>query len=204
MPRRAGTTLPGCSSRSAAWTSPQRRGSHVTRDRTDSLSETHLTETVVWNEVFPLLLTRALLPKLRSTAQRGPVLVEFVGSQTKNAAPPTMVVYSATKAFLQVLARGLDNEERLWGAPSGVRFAYLDLGPVNSASNHLAPSLISPSSPAFARTLVDKIGCGRRDYAPYIVHALMASVESLLPEGWVDRWYVKLMSDVHAAADKAT
>ena len=71
--------------------------------RTDTLSETQLTEIVTWNDVFPLLLTRALLPQLRATAQRGPVLVEFVGSQTKNAGPPTMVVYSATKAFLHVL-----------------------------------------------------------------------------------------------------
>lgn len=167
------------------------------------MSETHLTEIVTWNDVFPLLLTRALLPQLRSTAQHGPVLVEFVGSQTKNAGPPTMVVYSATKAFLHVLARGLDNEERLWGPSSGVRFAYLDVGPVNSASNHLAPSLIAPSSPAFAKTVVDKIGCGKRDYVPYVVHALMAAVEKVLPESWVDRWYVKMMRDIHAAADKS-
>lgn len=167
------------------------------------MSEEQAAGIVNWNDVFPLLLTRALLPQLRSVAQRGPVLVEFVGSLTRRGATPTLAIYAATKAFLHVLARALDNEERLWGVPSGVRVAYLDVGPVNSAANRLAPSLTTPSSPAFAKALVDKIGCGKRSYAPYYMHALIGAMGDVLPESWVEGWHIRLTKNVYAAADKA-
>ena len=171
--------------------------------RIDTLSEEQAAGIVTWNDVFPLLLTRALLPKLRSAAQHGPVLVEFVGSLSRHGAPPTLAIYAATKAFLHVLTRGLDNEERLWGVPSGVHFAYLDVGPVNSAVNRLAPSLTTPSSPALAKALVDQLGCGRRSYAPYFMHALIGAMGDVLPESWVESWHIRLTKSVYAAADKS-
>ena len=172
--------------------------------RTDTLSQEQATEIVVWNDVFPLQLTRVLLPQLRAAARTGPVLVEFVGSLSGHVGPATMAVYGASKAFLHVLAHGLDNEERRWGAPSGVRFAYLDVGPVNSATNRIAPSLMTPSSPAFAKTVVDKLGCGRRYYAPYFMHELVAVLANTLPESWFERWSTRLMKQVYAAIDKAS
>ncbi|TFY52037.1 hypothetical protein EVJ58_g10234 [Rhodofomes roseus] len=90
-------------------------GVHMNGKKMDASSEADLVELVTWNDLFPLLLTRALLPKLRSTSQRGPVLVQFVGSQSAILGPPTLAVYAATKAFLSTLVRGLDNEEHLWG-----------------------------------------------------------------------------------------
>ncbi|EPS95966.1 hypothetical protein FOMPIDRAFT_1025549, partial [Fomitopsis schrenkii] len=105
---------------------------HIT---TDGISEAELLETIFWNDVFPLLLTRALLPQLRATAQRGPFLAQFVGSQAALTSPVTMTTYAATKGFLAALSRGLDNDEQLWGTPTGVRFEYLSVGNVSTPGN---------------------------------------------------------------------
>ncbi|KAH9833751.1 NAD-P-binding protein [Rhodofomes roseus] len=169
-------------------------GTSLTGGRIDEFSDEELAGFIAWNDLFPLLLTRALLPNLRTTAKDGPVLVQFIGSQAAEASPPTMSVYAATKAFLAALTRGLDNDERLWGTPSGVAFEYLAVGSVATNSNPQNVSRTAPAPEEFGRALVGKIGCGRRRYAPWMMHAIMGWAAGVLPEGLVDQsaaWMVK-------------
>ncbi|EPS94306.1 NAD-binding protein [Fomitopsis schrenkii] len=177
-------------------------GALMRGERIDGFSEAELLETIFWNDVFPLLLTRALLPQLRATAQRGPVLAQFVGSQAALASPVTMTTYAATKGFLATLSRGLDNDEQLWGTPTGVRFEYLSVGNVSTPGNPQDVSLMTPSAAAFAKALVDKIGCGKRFYTPSRPHAILGSAAAVLPERTVDAIAAQMIEKAHEAQRK--
>lgn len=173
-----------------------------TSHRIDGFSEAELLETIVWNDVFPLFLTRALLPKLRAAAQHGPVLAQFVGSHAALVSPVTMTAYAATKAFLAALSRGLDNDEQYWGTPTGVRFEYISVGNVSSAANPQDVDFMTPSSPAFAKALVGSIGCGKRNYTPSFPHAILAGLASLLPEKTMDKMAVGMIKKALEAQHK--
>ncbi|KAH9927259.1 NAD-P-binding protein [Fomitopsis serialis] len=177
-------------------------GAYMAKERIDDSSDTALVELVAWNDFFPLLLTRALLPKLRTTAQHGPVLVQFVGSHAATAAPPTLSVYAATKGFLAVLTRGLDNDERRWGTPSGVEFEYLAVASVATAGNPQNVTMSAPSAEQFGRALVNKAGCGKRYYTPWMAHAIMVWAVGLLPEGVVDGFVAQMMRKQHEERQK--
>jgi len=177
-------------------------GTHLSRERVDGLSESDLSGVVTWNAVFPLFLTRALLPQLRASAKLGPVIVQFIGSVTADICTPRLPVYGASKAFLRALARGLDNDERVWDAPTGVRFVYLSVGEVQSNSQRCEETLVSPSSARFAKALVAKIGCGKRAYAPWMPHAVMLWVMGLIPESTVDSFTADAMNRIFALHEK--
>ncbi|KAI0941286.1 hypothetical protein AcV7_002900 [Taiwanofungus camphoratus] len=177
-------------------------GSYFRRERIDGFSESDLVSVVHWNSIFPLLLTRALLPKLRLTAKNGPVMVQFVGSQAGDISPPRFALYAGSKALIQALARGLDTDEHVWGAPTGVRFAYLVVGPVQSNSMPVQATLASPSSERFAKALVARIGCGWRRYAPWMPHAVMQWAMELMGESTVDKYSEEAIGELLAAREK--
>ncbi|KAM5534142.1 hypothetical protein V8D89_012162 [Ganoderma adspersum] len=137
-------------------------GEDVRDERIDGRTEEYLLGVVHATALFALLLTRALLPTLRRATPSGPVEVLFVGSLASEIPPPCLPTYGAAKAFLKALARGLDNDEVLLGTTTRVRFAYLIVGVVHSA-HHPTPSPLSvwvPTSPRFAWSVVESIGCG--------------------------------------------
>lgn len=173
-----------------------------TLHRIDGFSEAELLETILWNDVFPLFLTRALLPRLRVAAQHGPVLAQFVGSHAALVSPVTMAAYAATKAFLAALSRGLDNDEQYWGRSTGVRFAYISVGNVSSAGNPQDVNVMTPSSPAFAKALVSSIGCGKRYYTPSLPHAVLGWLATVLPEKTMDTMAVGMMKKAIEAQHK--
>ncbi|KAI1784939.1 NAD(P)-binding protein [Ganoderma leucocontextum] len=149
-------------------------GSDVTPPRIDERTEEHILSAVHLNALFSLFLTRALLPQLRRAARSGPVQVLFLGSMAADVAPPRLPIYAASKAFLETLARGLDNDELFFDAPTGVRFMYLAMHGVRSDSHDalIPPSWKAPTSARFACALVESVGCGRRRVAPYVGHAV--------------------------------
>ncbi|KAI0940582.1 hypothetical protein AcW1_003739 [Taiwanofungus camphoratus] len=179
-------------------------GSYSRYPRIDGFSDAELVRVVHWNAIFPLLLTRALLPQLRTTARGGPVMVQFVGSVAADTAPPRFALYAAAKTFLQALARGLDTDERVWGAPTGVRFAYLSVSAVRSASTLVKArgALDAPPPERFARALVGKIGCGWRRYAPWMPHAVMQWAVGLMGERTVDQYVAEAVREGLVAQKK--
>ncbi len=158
-----------------------------------------------WNALFPLLLTRVLLPQLRRSATHGPVLVQFVGSLASDISPPRLPIYAASKRFLEALVRGLDNDEQNFEQPTGVRFTYLAVGPVHTASMPpQRPGLNTPTSEQFARAIVQRTGCGRRRVAPYAMHAVSTFVVGGLGDRTVDYYTaqeMKTLIDVYAKGE---
>ncbi|CDO78043.1 hypothetical protein BN946_scf184724.g7 [Trametes cinnabarina] len=161
--------------------------------RLDDRPEEYIHNLVRWNALFPLLLTRVLLPQLRRSAKHGPVIVQFVGSLAADISPPRLPIYAASKRFLEALTRGLDNDELFFDGPTGVRFTYLAVGPVNSASMHQKPSLNTPTSERFAKAIIARTGCGRRRVAPYAMHAISQVVVEALGQRAVDYYTAEEM-----------
>lgn len=127
------------------------------RDRYDAIPESTLFSELRVNAIFPWLLTRALLPKLRTA--RGPVKVVFVGSGGGELPLPGSIPYGATKAFLRQLSATIDADER-FRQPSNVTTCYLLVGGVVSAGHRAKSSLFMPEAEPFAKCLVNKIGSG--------------------------------------------
>ncbi|KAL1949766.1 hypothetical protein VTO73DRAFT_8647 [Trametes versicolor] len=176
----------------------------VQAEKLDERPEEYIHNLVRWNALFPLLLTRVLLPQLRRSAKHGPVLVQFVGSLASDISPPRLSIYAASKRFLEALVRGLDNDEQNFEQPTGVRFTYLAVGPVNSASMPQKPSLNTPTSEQFARAIVRRTGCGRRRVAPYWMHSVSTFVVGGLGERTVDYYTaqeMKTLIDVYAKGE---
>ncbi|OBZ72240.1 Very-long-chain 3-oxoacyl-CoA reductase [Grifola frondosa] len=171
-------------------------------ERIDERSEEHILSVVHWNAIFPLFLTRALLPRLRVSAKHGPVLVQFIGSIAGDISPPRLPIYAASKKFLEGLTRGLDNDERYFGTPTGVRFTYIAVGAVVSNSLRADVNLGRPTSETFAKTLVARSGCGKRRVAPYVVHAIMQWAMEAMGEEVVDRYSAEEMANLIAAEEK--
>ncbi|KAL7279411.1 NAD-P-binding protein [Trametes coccinea BRFM310] len=165
----------------------------VQPERLDERPEEYIHNLVHWNALFPLLLTRVLLPQLRRSAKHGPVIVQFVGSLAGDISPPRLPIYAASKRFLEALTRGLDNDELFFDGPTGVRFTYLAVGPVNSASMHQKPSLNTPTSERFAKAIIARTGCGRRRVAPYAMHAISKVVVEALGQRTVDYYTAEEM-----------
>ncbi len=131
------------------------------------------------NAIFPWLLTRALLPKLRTA--RGPVKVVFVGSGSGELPLPGSIPYGPTKAFLRQLSATIDADER-FRQPSNVTTTYLLVGGVVSAAHRAEPSLFIPEAEPFAKSLVNKIGSERSVVVPWVWHALQLWAVGFVPE----------------------
>ncbi|KZT06414.1 NAD(P)-binding protein [Laetiporus sulphureus 93-53] len=177
-------------------------GSGWHHEKMDAFSENDLVQIIQRNAVFPLLLTRTLLPHLRRTAKQGPVLVQFIGSQAADISPPRFALYAASKSFLRALARGLDNDERVWGTPSGVKFEYLAVGQVQSNSVRTPATLVCPTSERFAKAMVSRMGCGLRRYAPYMPHAVMQWAIELMGEKMVDHYTAQAIEQLITEQEK--
>ncbi|KAI0833777.1 NAD-P-binding protein [Trametes gibbosa] len=176
----------------------------VQAERLDERPEQYIHTLVQWNALFPLLLSRVLLPQLRRSAKNGPINVQFVGSLAGDVCPTRLSIYASSKRFLEALARALDNDEQFFDGPTGVRFTYLAVGPVNSASMHQAPSLHTPTSETFGRAIVARTGCGLRRVAPYAMHAVSQVVVSALGQRAVDTFTaqeMKTLIEVYAKTE---
>ncbi|GBE87545.1 Very-long-chain 3-oxoacyl-CoA reductase [Sparassis crispa] len=151
-------------------------GDSMRREKADELPESHHLSVIQLNAIFPLLLTRALLPALRIAAARGPTMVQFMGS---HALP--------------------DSDERTWGQPSGVHFSYLVVNAVISGGLHGQVSLTTPSAAYFGKAVVSQIGCGRRRYAPY---AAMQWALGFRREEMVDAIMAQAVDELLVAQEK--
>ncbi|KAI0749954.1 NAD(P)-binding protein [Daedaleopsis nitida] len=171
-------------------------GCEVLPERIDDHPEDWLHALINKNALFSLFLTHALLPQLRRVAASGPVLVSFTGSIAADLSPPRLPIYAASKGFLLSLARGLDNDECLLAAPSGVRFCYLAVGSVHS-ENHtipMPPTLSTPTSEDFAKSIIARLGCGQRCVTPYAVHSALQWMVGLMSDSSVDKFSADQMA----------
>jgi 17beta-estradiol 17-dehydrogenase / very-long-chain 3-oxoacyl-CoA reductase len=60
-------------------------------------------------------------------------------------------------------------------------------GSVNSGSNKKPVSFIRPSAETYAKSVLKRIGCGRKSIMPYWQHAIQTFLISLLPQKFIDK-----------------
>ncbi|KAI0390719.1 short chain dehydrogenase [Xylariaceae sp. FL0594] len=172
----------------------------------ETASEEQLAGTVSLNALFPLHLTRALLPLLKHNSSASkPALVLNISTLVDSGAP-FLASYSASKALVMALTRAvrwellIEKQEReraqqkkeegtrLSGG-GGVEILGVRVGKTTSADGlRDAPSLFMPDARAVARAALAKAGYGHGIVVAHWAHALQfyanACVVALAPR-WV-------------------
>jgi short-subunit dehydrogenase len=141
-----------------------------------------LTRIVDINIIFTTLFTKAIAPLLINRPSQS--LILNVSSLTSRSPVPYIALYAATKAFLDHWSLGLAIELE----SKGVTVCSMRPGiTVSRMSGIETPSLMAPTAATMARAIVDH-GCrssvGGGDSVskpPYWVHALMDSLNGVLP-----------------------
>ncbi|KAJ7090942.1 hypothetical protein B0H15DRAFT_837395 [Mycena belliarum] len=138
------------------------------------------------NVLFPLQLTRALLPQL--SAQKAPTLIATCGSAA-HVGQPYVAAYSGCKGALRAWTRALAAEQMV--AKTGVEVVYLVVGPTYTPQLQKDPNmkagLMMPTAEVMANSILARVGQGHRCVAPYFWHAVQDGVlYGLLPERMAD------------------
>jgi 17beta-estradiol 17-dehydrogenase / very-long-chain 3-oxoacyl-CoA reductase len=145
------------------------------------LDDDFITNLLNINSRFPYFLTRAFLPSLRKTSQRGPVEVVFIGSFAGDVAVPFLSPYAGSKAMTKRISQILHADERVLSR-SSLSFVYANVGEVQSGTVRVATALARPHSDDYARHLVASFGSGRRLVIPHPVHHIIYALVTGMPE----------------------
>ncbi|KAM3515783.1 hypothetical protein MY11210_000554 [Beauveria gryllotalpidicola] len=161
-------------------------------------SEARITGNVSLNALFPLHLTRALLPTLR---QNSPSLVVNVSSLADNGLP-LLVSYCASKRFLLTMTEAVVREMKLLGRGGDVEFLGVRVGKTtNTAYFTEKPSLFTPDSQTMARAALEKAGYGHGVVVGYWAHALQHLLIKFMPLWVKDRAFIAAIQ-MEAATDR--
>lgn len=153
-------------------------------------SAARITANVSLNALFPLHLTRALLPALSRNA---PALVVNISSVADQGLP-LLASYGASKQFVMSLTRAVGLEMTLQGSADEVELLGIRVGRVTGVSHFRGrPSLFTPDAQAMARAILARAGRGHGVVIGYWTHALQQLAFSLLPPWVQDRVVVAVM-----------
>ena len=137
------------------------------------------------NLLFPLELTRALLPRLQQ--QQGPTLILTCGSLS-HTGQPYVATYSATKGALSSWMRALAAEQRAAG--SQVEVLELLIGGTYTqqlySDSNFAPGLFMPTAGTLARAAIARVGHGHQSVYAYFWHGVQTFILNLLPNTMAD------------------
>lgn len=150
-------------------------------------SEARITGNVALNALFPLHLTRALLPTLR---RNSPSLVLNVSSLADNGLP-LLVSYCASKRFLLTMTEAVVREMKLLGKGEDVELLGIRVGKTtNTAYFTEKPSFFTPDSQTMARAALEKAGYGHGIVVGYWAHALQHLLINAMPLWVKDRAFI--------------
>lgn len=94
---------------------------------------------------------------------------------------PRLVMYSASKAFINRLSQNLHADERFGNPDSKLSFVCLEIASVKSNVNNNGVSLVCPDADHFAKSAVQAFGSGKQAVIPYFAHAVMLYFVGCLP-----------------------
>lgn len=154
-------------------------------------STARITGNVSLNALFPMHLTRVLLPKL---IRSSPALVMNVSSMADQGMP-LLASYSASKQFLMNLTRTVGLELVLQGGPAAeVEMLGVRVGRVTGvAGNRERPSLFMPDAGTMARAALQRAGHGHGLVVGYWAHSLHDLAGSLLPTWAQNKVFMAVM-----------
>lgn len=149
-------------------------------------------ELVSLNLLFPLQLTRAILPQLQRQAR--PTLVLTCGSQSY-VGQPYVAAYCSNKGAQHTWMRALSAEQAHVG--SKVEVTEVIIGATYTqqfyTDKNFAPGLFMPTAGTMARAIIARVGLGHRSVYAYFWHNLQTfALYSLLPNTMAD----KIVADI--------
>lgn len=137
------------------------------------------------NVLFPLKLTRALIPRLQQ--QQKPTLVMTCGSHSY-IGQPYIASYSATKGALHAWVRGLAAEQR--AASTRVEVVEILIGATYTQQfyndSNFKPGLFMPTAEDMAHAALARVGHGHVSVNGYFWHGVQTSVLNILPASVAD------------------
>ncbi|KAI1385872.1 NAD(P)-binding protein [Hypoxylon trugodes] len=152
--------------------------------------EIHITENISLNALFPVHLTRALLPNL---IQNSPSLLVNVSTVVEQGLPLN-TTYTASKQFLSTLTHALRMEMALEGIADKVEILGIKTGRVTGVANYKEPpSFFAPDANTFARSSLGLAGHGSRVVIGYWTHAIQYLLGTLMPSWLEDRVLIRIM-----------
>eukprot|EP00039_Didymoeca_costata_P018763 m.334862 g.334862 ORF g.334862 m.334862 type:complete len:304 (+) comp17452_c0_seq1:52-963(+) len=137
----------------------------VPEDRIDSL--------INLNVISVTKMCRMVLPGMVS---RGKGAIVNVSSISGSVPMSLLTVYSATKAYVDYLSRGLNTEYK----SKGVHVESLVPAFVSTAMSKLRPSMSVPKPEQYAKSAVAKIGSCER-HAGFMIHDFQLAIVESLP-----------------------
>lgn len=136
------------------------------------------------NILFPMELTRALLPQLQ---RQKAALVMTCGSQSY-IGQPYMAAYSSTKAALHAWTRALAAEQHAAG--SQVEVLEIVIGATYTQQlakdKSFSQGLFTPSAEVVAKASLARVGLGHRSVVGYFWHGVQGFIINLFPVPVVD------------------
>ncbi|KAF2967834.1 hypothetical protein GQX73_g5763 [Xylaria multiplex] len=166
--------------------------------------ESKITGNISLNALFPLHLTRALLPSL---IRHSPSLVINISTMVDQGFP-LLASYTASKQFLMATTRALRLELQMEGMGDDVEILGIKVGRVTGARGCTEPvSLFVPNAETMAKAALARVGNGNHIVVGYWAHALQqlgGELLGLLPTWFSDRVYIDIMRQERAALDGDT
>lgn len=141
-------------------------------------SEARIVNNLSLNGLFPLLLTRTLLPNLM---RNSPSLVLNISSMADKGLP-LLATYGASKSFLMTATRTLRLEMQMeGGSEKDVEMLGVRIGKVTGASGHKeTPSLFIPSAQTMAKAALARAGYDNGVVEGYWGHALQKYITYII------------------------
>ncbi|KAI1327588.1 putative oxidoreductase,short chain dehydrogenase [Xylariaceae sp. FL0255] len=165
-------------------------------------SELHIAENISLNALFPLQLTRALLPMLQ---QNSPSLIINMSTMIDSGFP-LLASYSASKRFLMAITNALQLEMQVDGWGKDIEILGIKVGRVTGARGHKHPvSLFVPDATMMARAVLSRAGRGSKIVAGYWAHAIQqvgCELLDLFPDSVRNKVYIDQMLEEKAAHEE--
>ncbi|KAI1466124.1 NAD(P)-binding protein [Daldinia caldariorum] len=162
--------------------------------------ELKTTENISLNALFPIHLTRTLLPNL---IQNAPALVINISTMTEDFLP-LLATYGASKRFLLSIGNSIRLELAMEGKEDDVEILGVRTGRVTDVVGWKEPpTFFIPTAKRYAKAVLSHAGHGHGIVVGYWAHALQDVMSLLMPSKVKDKVIIDIMRRTKEWDDKA-